>query len=209
MAVPVHPCQFSPEVVDAIRPLISPWEHVHDPFAGTGLRLGSLCDEIGATFTGGDIEVWPGHDPRVLRADALDAWSYPMPHWFTVVTSPVYLNKRLADYADGPKPTTKVKGRRDYGISLGRALHANNLARHTGRASRSDAYWTLHAQAAKHWRHRVLLNVDGPLAEGWTGTLHTLGYRVDRAIPVYTQRYGGLHNADKRAEFEVLLVATR
>lgn len=43
--VPVHPAQYSPEVIDVLRHLIAPGEHVHDPFAGTGLRLGALCDE--------------------------------------------------------------------------------------------------------------------------------------------------------------------
>ena len=62
-----HPCQFSPEVLDVLAGLISPGEHVYDPFAGPGVRLGALCDELGATFSGGDIEEWedPPHDPRV------------------------------------------------------------------------------------------------------------------------------------------------
>jgi hypothetical protein len=206
--VPVHPAQFSTEVLVVLRDLIRPGEHVHDPFGGTGLRLGGLCDELGATYTGGDIEDWPGHDPRVALADALDPTSYPTGP-FTVVTSPVYLNKRLADYANGPLPTTKVKGRRDYGISLGRPLAAGNLARHTGKASRAAAYWRTHGKAAKHWGDRAIVNVDSPIAEGWLALLSDLGYQITDMIPAYTQRYGGLDNAEKRAEYEVVIVATR
>ena len=207
----LHPAQFSPEVIEVLRDLIRPGEHIHDPFAGTGLRLGALCDELGATYSGGDIEDWPGHDPRVALADATVADSYPVEP-FTVVTSPVYLNKRLADYANGPLPTTKVKGRRDYGISLGRPLHANNLARTTGQHARHDegeAYWRLHREAAKHWGDGVVVNVDEPIAYGWGTILIGLGYWVGPIIPAYTRRYGGLSNADKRAEHEVVIVAQR
>jgi hypothetical protein len=68
--VPVHPCQFSPEVIAALEELVSPGEHVHDPFAGTGLRLAALCDRIEAVYTGTDIEDWPGLDPRVAVGDS-------------------------------------------------------------------------------------------------------------------------------------------
>lgn len=206
--VPVHPAQYSPEVIDALRSMISPGEHIHDPFAGTGLRLGALCDDIGAVYSGGDIEDWPGHDPRVALADATLVTSYPV-GTFTVVTSPVYLNKRLADYANGPLPTTKLRGRRDYGISLGRALDPNNLARHTGRSSRADDYWRLHARAVKHWGDRAIVNVDEPISQGWQDILIADGFTVVSVEPVFTQRYGGLDNAEKRAEFEVVIVAER
>ncbi len=203
-----HPCQYSPEVIEALRSRISANEHIHDPFAGTGLRLGALCDEIGASYSGSDIEVWPGHDERVRGANSLSLRSYPKGD-FTVVTSPVYLNKRLADYANGPLPTTKTKGRRDYGISLGRALHADNLARHTGKISRADMYWALHSQAVKHWKTRVLVNVDLPIRDGWCGLLMSYGYKIDAIAAVYTQRYGGLDNAKSRSEHEVLIEAHR
>lgn len=204
--VPVHPCEFSPEVIDALDGLIAVGEHVHDPFAGMGRRLAALCDAVGATFSGSDIEEWPGADPRVVLADATKAETYPQ-RPFTVVTSPVYLNKRLADYVNGPLPTTKVKGRRDYGISLGRALHTNNLARFTGKPSRAAAYWLKHEAAARHWGDRAIVNVDSPILDGWLVVLGACGYTHRQVIPVFTQRYGGLHNAEKRAEYEVVIVA--
>jgi hypothetical protein len=203
-----HPCQFSPEVLAVLGGLIRPGEHVHDPFAGTGLRLGRLCDELGATYSGGDIEAWPGRDRRVAQADALDPAGYPSGP-FTVCTSPVYLNKRQADYPNGPLTTTKTSGRRDYGISLGRALAAGNLARHTGRPSRAGSYWSAHKRAVTHWAGRALVNLDSPIAVGWRELLAGEGFTVSAEIPVRTRRYRGLANADKRAEYEVVIVAVR
>jgi hypothetical protein len=204
-----HPCQFSPEVLDVLAGLIVPGERVHDPFAGPGVRLGAYCDRLGAVFSGTDIEEWPGHDPRVIVADARDPASYP-PSPFTVVTSPVYVNKRCCDYPNGPTPTTRVKGRRDYGIALGRALHGDNLARVTGRPRQAHLYWQGHAEAVKHWGDRVLLNVDEPICERWQRLLGGHGgYRIGAVIPAYTRRYGGLDNAEKRAECEVVIHARR
>jgi hypothetical protein len=206
--VPVHPCQFSPEVIAALEELVPPGEHVHDPFAGCGFRLAALCDRIGAVYTGTDIEDWPDRDPRVPVGDSTLAQTYP-DGAFIVVTSPVYLKKRLADYANGPKPTTKTNGRRDYGISLGRALEPGNLARYTGRPGRACDYWRLHSEAVRHWGHRALVNVDAPISKGWCEVLEAHGYEVVAVTPVRTRRYGGLHNADQRADHEVLIEARR
>jgi hypothetical protein len=202
-----NPCQFSPEVLDVLEPLILPAEFIHDPFAGHGTRLAALCDRLGAHFSGTDIEVWRGHDPRVGVADARDPSSYPSVS-FTVITSPVYLNKRCADYPNGPTPTTKIRGRRDYGIALGRALHSDNFARFTGRPRRASDYWQGHGEAVKHWGDRAIVNVDLPISDGWRRLLVDHGYRIEQVIPAYTRRYGGLDNSNLRAEHEVVIVAT-
>ncbi len=205
-----HPAQYSQKVLDMIEHLIAGVDTplIYDPFAGTGLRLGALCDRLGVRYEGGDIEDWPGKDPRVQIADAMDLTSYPIEP-FTVVTSPTYVNKRLGDYANGPGPNTVLKGRRDYGIGLGRALHENNTARYTGRPKKADKYWEMHTKAACCWGDTAIVNVDGPIADGWVKLLSAVGYDVCANIEVVTPRYGGLSNADKRAPAEAILVATR
>ena len=70
-----HTCQFSPELLEVLALLIRPGEHVHDPFAGPRVRLGRVCEQLGATFSGSDIEAWPGCDARVAVADARDPLS--------------------------------------------------------------------------------------------------------------------------------------
>jgi hypothetical protein len=195
-------------VLHVLADFVWPFTHIHDPYAGTGLRLGKLCDQRHATFTGGDIEIWPDHDPRVVQADARDLAGYPS-HEFTIMCSPVYLNKRLADYPNGPTPTTKIKGRRDYAIALGQALHPDNLARATGHPSRAARYWRGHADAVKHWQGYAIVNVDEPISVGWQELLRDSGYVIREVIPVFTRRYGGLDNAEKRADHEVVIVAVR
>lgn len=204
----MNPCQYSPEVLSVLADLIDPLDRVFDPFAGHGLRLGEVCDGVGAEFRGVDIEVWEPHDARVRQGDARHAASYPSSP-FTVVTSPVYQNKRCADYANGPTPTTKTKGRRDYGIALGRPLHEMNLARHTGHLSRAPAYYAAHSEAVKLWGHRAIVNVDLPIAADWEDLLEANGYQVRTWIEVKTRRYGGLANFALRAPYEVVLVAWR
>jgi hypothetical protein len=203
-----HPCQYSPEILAVLETLILPGEHIHDPFAGPGLRLGKLCDALVVKFSGTDIEDWPGHDPRVTVGDARDPGGYP-PAPFTVCTSPVYLNKRFGDYPNGPTPRTKTKGRRDYGIALGRALHLDNFARLTGRPDHADGYWQRHREAVANWGDRVLLNVDGPIADGWVGLLVECNYRIEATHLANTRRYRGLANAVVRADHEVIIVAQK
>jgi len=204
-----HPCQWSPEVLEVLKGKLMRFRkplHVHDPFAGTGVRLGKLCDEIGATFSGADIEDWEGRDERVKVITSLYPSSYPYGE-FVIVTSPVYQNKRLADYADGPLPTTKTKGRRDYGIALGRALHKGNLARLSGRTAKEAEYYLGHGEIVRLWGSHVLLNVDNPIGNKWIKLLHSHGYHIRGVHPCYTKRYRGLDNAEKRAEYEVVIDA--
>ena len=61
----------------------------------------------------------------------------------------------------------------------------------------------------KHWGYRVILNVDLPISEGWQDLLIGRGYTIQTVIPAYTRRYGGLDNAEKRAEHEVVIEARR
>lgn len=107
-----HPARYSAELISAFAVELFDCPHAHDPFAGTGERLGSLCDEMGVTFSGTELEGVFIRDPRVWPGDSRDPWTYPRcrdiePYW--VVTSPVYAN----GMADNFKPSgvcSKCKG---------------------------------------------------------------------------------------------------
>lgn len=206
--VPAHPAEFSPEVLAALRPLLMGRPFVFDPFAGRGRRLGALCDELGIRFAGCDIEPWRDSDPRVRCADASDPESYPYGP-FTVVTSPPYFGNRISsDYVNGPTPTTKTAGRRSYGISLGRALHPKNIARFCRPGQRRDHDFAA-SMIVCHWDDAAIVNVDSPIADQWADVLVGAGYEVQQRIPVVTRRYRGPANSDRRADHEVVLVASR
>jgi len=208
--VPIHPARWTPAILETIRPILERYAlPIHDPYAGTGERLGALADELGLEFTGTDIEAWPGADPRVGLGDSRYPLTYPGGE-FVVVTSPVYFGNRISsDYVNGPTPATKTAGRHAYGISLGRPLHPDNLARVCRPASRFD-YGALHAMAARHWGEVAVVNVDGPLRAMWVGILDLAGFEVVDVVEVETPRLGGgLAGAAKRAGFEVVIVAVR
>lgn len=99
-----HPARWSPQIIDVLRTELAgaPW--VHDPFAGTGERLGALCDEIGVEFSGTELEEAFIVDPRVVPGDSRDNRTYPRLPWpaigwgpYWIVTSPVYPNG-MADH---------------------------------------------------------------------------------------------------------------
>jgi hypothetical protein len=205
--VPLHPAEYSPAVLEVIRTLLRPGERVHDPFAGRGIRLGALCDELGCTFSGTDIEPWEDRDERVRVGDAMVAAHYP-PH-DVVVTSPVYFGNRISsDYVGGPTPTTKRAGRRSYGISRGAALSPRNIAR-ACRPGDEDSYIALHGFAVAHWGPWAVVNIDLPISEMWQAILKAHHYEIDVVLPAYTRRLRGITGSDKRAEHEVVIVAAK
>jgi hypothetical protein len=97
-----HPARFSQAIIEAFTTLLEVGDIVHDPFAGTGERLGHLADALGCTFTGTEIERPFIVDPRVRQGDSRHFYTYPIAsERFTIVTSPVYAN----GMTDNFKPT--------------------------------------------------------------------------------------------------------
>lgn len=208
-----HPAQYSSQILEVVRPILAAWhsgggEVVCDPYAGLGTRLGALCDDVGLRFYGMDIEAWPTADERVIVADATEYGWYPNTR-FAVVTSPPYFGNRISsDYVNGPLPTTKVAGRRSYGVSLGRPLHQRNLARVCKPKQQAAFYGGLTA-AARIWPDLAVVNVDLPMRDATVDALKAAGLSLGYEIPVETQRYRGGAGSDKRAPHEVVLVANR
>jgi hypothetical protein len=216
--IPAHPARFTPVLLDWIAPRLAEamleldLDVVFDPFAGTGERLGALCDRLELTYDGVDIELWPTADPRVRPGDATLCDSYP-DRPFVVCTSPVYLQGVSSDYKDGPTPNTKPNGRAAYGISLGRALHPDNLARTVVR-SRADRgasdYYPAHSRAVRWWGQLAFVNVTSSMTHDWVRLLERHYEDVTVVAEIETPRVtGGLTNAADRDPFEVWIEASR
>lgn len=210
-----HPARYTPAIIDALGLIIE--EHglpVFDPFAGTGERLGELCDALGVAYSGTDLEEWPGRDPRVAQGDATDEASYPVgPH--LVATSPTYGNG-LADHFEARDGSRRYT----YRAALGRPLHENNTGRYGRRAGlRSwSTYWSLNTEAVRLWAALgwpAAVNVKDfihagervPLVDLWALLLENRGYRITRRleVPCPGIRHGA--NSAARVDHEVILCA--
>lgn len=87
-----HPAVFTDSIIERLADLIPVYapSHaiIHDPFAGEGVKLASLCERLGYMFSGTDLEPWPNRDRRVRVGDSTDPSTYPMGDWHAIVTSP-------------------------------------------------------------------------------------------------------------------------
>lgn len=226
MSQPHHPARFSPQVLEAIFPYLTKQGlPVHDPFAGTGERLGVLCDELGLTFTGCEIEPEFIQDDRVYHGDSTEAESYPwhanpaMADCWCVVTSPVYPNG-MTDHFQ-PRDSSV---RKTYRIALAkmlgfdRPLHVNNMGRYGPRGGKKAAnrYWDIAARAVAHWPNRALVNMSDCIHDGnvypavttWRTLLETAGYNT-YTVRVSTLRMRFGENRDLRPDAEAIIVAER
>jgi len=214
-----HPSQWSPEVLVAMTPVLRQLHMaIHDPFAGTGVRLGALCDKLRLTFTGTELEQEFIVEPRVRQGDSTWPDSYPtQPH--VIVTSPVYPNG-MADHFRASEP----EGRHTYRQAIhrltgeDRPLHESNMGRYSIRRGEKafQTYAVLATAAAGWWFPSVVvLNVSDfyvgderfPLVRYWRELLKALGYKFAADIEVKTRRQGHGVNRDRRVECEVILTA--
>jgi len=213
-----NPAQYSASIIDWLRHHLPQLTFantdliIHDPFAGAGLRLGSLCDELGLTYSGRDLELWDPRDERVKVGDSTLARNYPSSPYI-ICTSPTYGNG-VNDHFK-PKDTSR---RLTYRVALGHALHPHNTGRYSGRGSRKGEleYWRLHEECVKHWPDVVVVNVKDsirkgkvyPLGTKWRVLLMRYGYTITtHKVPVSGWRYGTNHDA--REDFEWVLVGQR
>lgn len=75
----IHHAKYSREVLVLMRFLLPPNSRVHDPFAGTGSRLGDIADERCWLMTGTELEGPFIEDARIVQGDACDPSTYPAP----------------------------------------------------------------------------------------------------------------------------------
>lgn len=221
-----HPARFTPSIVTALgshlrsKALKAPGRPigVHDPFGGTGERLGALCDELGLNFSGTEIEPEFIMDTRVRPGDSTLAETYPL--WrHLVCTSPTYPNG-VNDHFKASDKSKRYTYRSALAGILGhdRPLHPNNTGQHGNRFRRSrkseDEYWRLHHLCVRWWPEWVIVNVKDVVAERYTvhvvaawrrllGEHGYLIYEVEK-VPVT----GIQHSPNRvRAETESIIVA--
>jgi hypothetical protein len=215
-----HPARYSVELLPVIGRALADWAlPVHDPFAGTGERLGQLCDELSLPFTGTEIEPEWIADARVRQGDSTEAGAYPTGD-YALATSPTYPNG-MADHFragdDSHRNTYRQALQRTRGAD--RELHPNNTGRYNNRrGQRIEAqYWKLCRVAVAHWPARAVVNVKDfyyqneqlyPVVTKWIALLEEHGYTVRERIdvPCPGNRYGANR---QRVETEAVLVCER
>jgi hypothetical protein len=213
-----HPARFSKELLPVLGRALADWRlPVHDPFGGTGERLGRLCDELGLEFTGTELEPEWIVDTRVRQGDSTDAGAYPTGE-YVIATSPTYPNG-MADHFkardDSHRNTYRQALQRTRG-GIDRELHPNNTGRYNNRrGQRIEArYWQLCRAAVAHWPGHVVVNVKNfhyqndklyLLVAKWTALLEEHGYTVRERVdvPCPGNRYGANR---QRVETEAVLV---
>lgn len=214
------PARWSKEVLEVIEPILKDFQlPVHDPFAGTGERLGSLCDQLGLEFTGTEIEQEFIKDSRVIVGDSTDPKTYPCDDYkFIVVTSPVYPSG-MADHFYAQDQSKRHTYRQALATILGydRPLHTNNLGRWSVRRGKKSEtqYWDLASKCVLWWPENVVINVSNfitagdiyNLVGGWESLLQE-EYEIVVESQVETPRLPHGKNYEKRVDYESILVAT-
>jgi len=226
-----HPAKFTPAILDVLRHYIEAFRlPVHDPFAGTGERLGRLCDELGVPFSGTEIEREFIVDPRVWPGDSTDRYSYPVylhrPYHesFMIVTSPVYPNG-MTDHQRWKSDSKWKWNTYRHGLARitgkDRPLHMNNMGRYGNRHRRSRAseerHWGIARQCVKWWPNLAIVNVKDvvatsytvPVVDCWVAILRSFNYTIDEIVDVSAPGNREGANRDLRADHEAVIVARR
>jgi hypothetical protein len=217
-----HPARWSSAILEAIAPVIDGWRlPVHDPFAGTGERLGALCDRLGLTFTGTELEAPFIVDPRVKQGDSTSILAYPRQE-HCAVTSPVYANGYCDHFRWKPHHKwtwNTYRHARARIVGHDQPLHENNMGRWGLRGGRKALarHFDIADRAVDHWPIRAVVNVSDffagddiyPYVQRWRKLLDHHGYVIVDEIPVATPRNGFGANGHRRVDHEMVLVALR
>lgn len=226
-----HPARYSPEIIDSFTDVLPrrlrPDDQIHDPFAGTGERLGALADDLGFRFSGTEIEPEFIVDERVRVGDATDPMTTPLGR-FWIVTSPVYPNG-IADHWHARDGSRRRTYRSALASILGhdRPLAENNMGRWGYRHAKSVSntarmmYWSLATRAVQAWRTGaavgIVLNVSDFVAAGkvvsvvdpWRDLITSNGFDVVEQLDIETRRWRDGANQDTRVDAETIIIAVR
>lgn len=213
-----HPARYSAAIIAALTDILPAGIHIHDPYAGTGERLGDIADRRGWTYSGTEIEAGFIVDPRVKQGDSTQAHTYPLAATWSnrwIVTSPVYPNG-MADHWNAADSSD----RHTYRAAAGHDLDTNNMGRYGyrgGSARNHDAYWLLAGSSVRWWDafDGVIVNVSDFIAAGqvvpivapWRALLASRGWQTEvREVVTPRQRRGA--NGGVRVDAEALIIAS-
>jgi hypothetical protein len=194
--------------------------HVHDPCAGEGVRLATICAYESHTFSGTEIQPnFIKHD-SVKVGDSTIQNTYPVPGYY-LVTSIVYPNGMADDHE-----ARDLSERNTYRSANGEPLEINNMGKYGyrktirgGTSKKRLAYWDLASKMVSCWDGAkvAFVNVSDfqfskggetfvePVVSDWRELLQRNGWSVHE-IKVRTQRQRQGSNGDKRVETESVLV---
>jgi hypothetical protein len=215
-AARTHLTKWSPEILAVIAPILRDWQlPVHDPFAGTGERLGTVCDQLGLRFTGTEIEPEFARAPRLGPGDSTDPTTYPNGRYCSV-TSPADPNG-MSDHFKAGDNSRRHTYRQALAQILGhdRELHPNNMGRYGAR--QLARHYAIADRCVGWWPEHAIVNVSDFIVAGavhrcvdrWREILERRGYDVTETIEVETPRQRQGANADARVNHEAVLIAVR
>lgn len=213
-----HPAQWSEPILAAIAPFLADLGMpVFDPFAGTGVRLGRLCDELGLPFSGTEIVADFIVDQRVQQGDSTLPEAYPWNRELTICTSPVYPSG-VADHFHARDASKRHTYRQALHSILGHdePLDDRNMGRWSVRQGKRawEKYRNLAVEATTWWRWPAIVNVKDfwvgqdcfPLAAHWKTFLENRHYTVGSfSVSCPGNRHGA--NGQRRVDHETVLVA--
>lgn len=200
-----------------MAPILLRWGWpVHDPFAGTGERLGALCDQLGLLFTGTEIEEPFIIDPRVQVGNSRLEDSYPEGR-YCICSSPVYPNGMTDHFHAQDKSRRKTYRQARASITgEDQPLHPDNMGRHGPRQGKlgEERHWAIAWDATAWWPSRVLINIKDcildkeiyPAVEMWLDILTRRGYHCTcHEVATPGMRFGA--NGKSRVDYEVIIEA--
>ena len=213
--IPRHPAKYTDALIPYFYEEVKNCSNILDPFAGTG-KIATIKDlGYNGTIYANDIERdWL--EPNIYGCDYItfqdsEYLDYEEGFFDAIVTSPTYGN-RMADHHKAKDGSRRIT----YTHCLGKELQSGN----TGQMHFGEKYCDKHKKIYAHLfkllkpEGKLVLNISNFIRRGeevdvtkWTlETLQDVGFVLVDIIKVNTPRMRFGSNANKRVEYESILI---